>query len=684
MKKYIPFLVVILIGSCAYYNTFFNAKQNYNQGREKQKNSKSEKIPSDVKKHYTNAIEKSWKLIDVYGDSSKYADDALFLIGKSHYQIEEYNKAERIFDQFLLKYLNSEYIPEVKLWLGKTYIKLEKNDEALQMYNDLFKQKISKSIAAEAFYYLGLLNFGRDNYESAIENFQKCISLDPEEEVAGASQFKIGQSFYKLGQYENAIYNFDQVLDYDLPAVEHYDALMEMTNAQIKIGDFAEAEATLRYMLRNQRFKDRFARIETKMGNIYEFQGEIGLAKEYYESIVEEYPKTEGAALAYFYLGQLYEKEFGIMDSASVKYEQVKRTYSQSEAAEEAENRRKILSEYLNLREQIKKDLNDLYKLSIGDSTLIDSVVTGQDTVETLLTPEQLAQDSLMMDSPQGSLERKQKRVVQKKEAVTRDPETVENSLLKNRFSLAEFFLFKYQHYDSAQSAYQKFITHHSDSLLTPKAFYALYYINSKIKQNPERATALKDSIIQKYPESVYARKFTGKPEEEQQLETDQVENRMHDRYREAETLMDQKQYRQAISLFNQIAQQDSGSIWAKKARYATAYIYENWVKDTTEAIHSYGLLAKEYPDTKFGQIAKNKIKEPVVEADTSGQVSDSLRTEDLEAPGSPEEHEPEQEIRRERQIDDLPESSPEAKPEKEQDVSREPRPRLNEKERKR
>jgi len=390
IRKYVSILLVILFGGCAYYNTFFNATQNYKQGFDKQKKTKSETVPSDVKKHYTASIEKSWKLIDVYGDSSKYADDALFLIGKSHYQLQEYPRAERIFDQFLLKYLNSEYIPNVKLWLGKTYTKLEKDDDALEIYNSLFTDKVSKNIAAEAYYYLGELHFERKNYETAIESYQKSISIKTSKELAGKAQYYIGRSFYELEQYENAIFNFDKVLKYDLPAIDHYNALMEKSNALIKINNFSEAEVTLKYLLRDQRFKDDYAMVQTKLANIYEFQDEMDLAMEYYEEVIEMYKRTEGAALAYFYLGQLYEKEYGNLDSAKVKYEQVRKTYAKSEASEDAEERRKLLTEYLNLRDQIHKDLGDLYKLARGDSSLIDSVVTGIDTLDSRFTKEEM------------------------------------------------------------------------------------------------------------------------------------------------------------------------------------------------------------------------------------------------------------------------------------------------------
>ena len=70
----------------------------------------------------------------------------------------------------------------------------------------------------------------------------------------------------------------------------------------------------------------------------------------------------------------------------------------------------------------------------------------------------------------------------------------------------------------------------------------------------------------------------------------------------------------------------DSGSIWAQKSRFATAYIYENYLYDTDGAVESYIILAKEYPATEQGKIALYKIKEPVLEiVKPDTVVSDTL-----------------------------------------------------------
>ncbi|MEJ2052840.1 MAG: tetratricopeptide repeat protein, partial [Calditrichaceae bacterium] len=382
--SYFCIVSILIVFGCAYYNTFFNAKEYYKTGMEKQKNSKSDDLSGDVKSNYNDAIKKCWKLIDTYGDSSKYADDALLLIGKSYYNLRDYEKSEQVLQQFLLKYLNSEYIPEAKLWLAKNYIELDKEKEAQDLLDKLFDDKVSNEIAAQSFYILGNLYYKNENYETAIDNFQKCVEITDNDEIKGDAEYKTGEAFFYLGEYENAIYHFKKIEKLDVPVIKEYEAIIQKINALVKLNRFDEADQILRVMMGNQRFSDQFSLIQTKLANISEIQGDIDYAMELYYDILDKYPKKEGAALSSFYLGQLYEYEIGNFDSAKAYYDRVPKEYSKSEAKEDAKKRSDLLKDYLAIRDQILKDKSDLYKLEHGDSTLVDSVEVEPDLQDTV------------------------------------------------------------------------------------------------------------------------------------------------------------------------------------------------------------------------------------------------------------------------------------------------------------
>ena len=650
----ITIISILFVLGCAYYNTFFNAKEYYKAGEKKQKSSTSDNVPSDVRTNYNNAIQKCWKLIDTYGDSSEYADDALLLIGKSHYNIEEYELSAKVLNQFLLKYLNSDLIPDAKLWLAKDYIELDKEDEALDLLDNIFDDKVSNEVAAQAFYILGNLYFKNQDYEKAIDNFQKCIEITDDDEIKGDAEYKTGESFFILEEYENAIYHFQKIEKLDVPVIKEYEAIMQKINALAKLERYEEADKILRLMFSNLRFIDQFSLIETKLANVSEMQGDIDYAMELYYDILKKYPKKEGAALSAFYLGQLYEYEYGNFDSAKTYYDRVNKEYNKSEAKEDATLRANLLKEYLTIRDQINKDKSDLYKLQHGDSLLIDSVAvepSPEDTLEVEETeefsvvddvfkfPSDVNQDTVLSDtsniSIQDSLNQKiqqttsKKKPVQKKKAVSRDPHEVEGSLVKNSFAIAEYFLLKYQNYDSSLIRYSSFVNNFSDSILTPKALYSIYFLYNNIYKDLAKADSIKNMILDQYLYTPYGEKLSGKISSVISTNLDNSIDSSKIKYHEAENYLDNKEYENAVELFRQISEQDSGSIWAQKSRYAIAYTYEKFLSDKGLAIQSYQILANEYPKTEYGKVAKNKITKPVDEIKSDEKSPSSNLPED-------------------------------------------------------
>ena len=154
--KYISLLLsLVFVMSCAYYNTMFNAKQKYESGEKRIKESSGKDITPEMRKDFYDAIDKCWKLLNIYGDSSAYAADALLLIGKSHWQVEEYIKSERHLQQFSKRYPNNDLITEANLWLGKALEKLDRDDEAIQFLNMALSVDEDDEINAQVYLSLG-------------------------------------------------------------------------------------------------------------------------------------------------------------------------------------------------------------------------------------------------------------------------------------------------------------------------------------------------------------------------------------------------------------------------------------------------------------------------------------------------------------------------------------------------
>ncbi len=296
--RYLLIILLLSTTHCAYYNTFFNAEENYRAGLEKKNNNPSEqKISKEIVTNFEAAISKSWAVIEIYGDSNSWADDALLLIGKSHYHIEEYDKSQEILQQFLQKYLKSPLKSDAELWLAQTFVAQGNIDEALASFTSLISNSSDDDILADAYFNIGEIYFNSADYELAINNYQKCIEISSSSETAGNAQYKLADSYFNSKDYENAVINYEEVLQYDMPIIKQYDAVIQMSNSLLELDRFDEAEEMLLNIMRDQRFKPHYSMIATKLANMIEFRGDTEFALDKYFEVLENFSKTEGSFL---------------------------------------------------------------------------------------------------------------------------------------------------------------------------------------------------------------------------------------------------------------------------------------------------------------------------------------------------------------------------------------------------
>ena len=185
----------------------FNALKLYDEGTVKIANSKDGTITADIRKDFYSAIDKSWTLINVHGDSSSWADDALLLIGKSHYLVEEYNKSERFLNQFLQKYPKSDLIYEAKIWYAKVLIKQDNDDKALENLNNILSDEMDSDLKAEAFSGIGSIYYKRGDIEDAIKYLEQCVEISDDNILSASSQLLIGNIYFDKHNVKKCLTN---------------------------------------------------------------------------------------------------------------------------------------------------------------------------------------------------------------------------------------------------------------------------------------------------------------------------------------------------------------------------------------------------------------------------------------------------------------------------------------------
>ena len=130
--RLLPWLVVAgwVCSGCVYYNTFFNARQTYREAEEQQQRSGVEVATGAVAQKYSEAVKKASKVLQNH-PKSKYADDAILLIGKAFYNTGEYARAKEKFIELATVFRESPLIPESHYYVGMCEYQLGNAEKAL-------------------------------------------------------------------------------------------------------------------------------------------------------------------------------------------------------------------------------------------------------------------------------------------------------------------------------------------------------------------------------------------------------------------------------------------------------------------------------------------------------------------------------------------------------------------------
>jgi TolA-binding protein len=607
LNIYLITLLMVLGQGCAYYNTMFNAEKRFTEANTKLETSADRQVTTDIKNDYQAVIDKCWKLINIHGDDSNYADDAFLLIGKSYFQMEDYVKAERFLNQFTLKYPDSDLLLEGYLWLGRSQIKLELEDEAKENLNKIIADDRDDEFIAIAWFSLGELEQKNESYENAINNYQQCINYTGDEILTARALFIIGEILFESKEFDPAIDYYEDVLGYDISDEFAFEVQMQKVKAMLTMNDPEAAISVLYNMQRDSRYLKKESLIDARLGDCYAKEEEYEDAAEQYQYVLDTYPRTEGSSNAAYGFAELMETEFADMDSAKKLYDRVKQEYRNSDFVKFAGARGALIGQYLKIKSNIASDLEELRQVQNPPDTSMADVDNEDDTK----TPKKA--------SPK-----------------LRSESEIQESLNKNKFALAEYFLLSMQNYDSARVAYHNFTETRRDSALIPKAKYSLAYIYKYHYADSIKADEIHKEILAEYPDSPYAA-FLLDQQGKRVTEEDITEDAYKEVFLQGEQEMYDNNYDDALETFLLIAEDDSGSIWAEKSRYAIAWMYEIQLDSIDAAIEAYEIIVSEYPNTEYARIARNKIKPPPeekTEAPTDSlALSDSVNVQQIADP---------------------------------------------------
>jgi tetratricopeptide (TPR) repeat protein len=181
---------------------------------------------------------------------SKWADDAYFIIGQTHFFSGDYYAAIEVF-QFIIGSYRDPFIKDMcQLWLMKSYIALEKYDDAEAIFG-LLSDKKSEFATFNTHLNLsgGDLLIKQEKYKQATEYLEKGLQGLKDKQVKYRTYFTLGQLYLLTEDYKKANNSFIKVLKLNAPYEYVFQANLGMARSTAQSGGKG-AKSTKRYLKR--------------------------------------------------------------------------------------------------------------------------------------------------------------------------------------------------------------------------------------------------------------------------------------------------------------------------------------------------------------------------------------------------------------------------------------------------
>ena len=567
-------VLLFVFSSCAYFNTFYNARQYFEQAEKQRLEKAGESIPPGAIDAYGKVIDKSQYVIDKYPDS-KLVKEALLLIGMSRFHRKEYRIAETVFKQYVETYADN--VDQAEYWLALCKWKLGKPQPALDVLQSMLETATDKNFISSIYLSKAEINLDIDNSKLALEYLVLAAETNKDRDERGQIYYRIAELAYNAEDYEQSLSANTEVVKNSTSKKRKEEANLQIVRIHRLLGNWDTVKDLIKSMLLDETFKTIHGDLDLELVKLYQMDGLMEEAITRIESIKEDYKNSKTSAEAYYIHGEIALYDYWNLDDAKKYFEWVTREYRQS-----------IYTSTANLRaKEITK-----YQESLEEITTLDDQI--------LLTIAVL--DSLIDDSLKS---------VREKEV-----NNSRISIASHLYNLGELEAFHFKRQDSSMTHFQRIVDEFPETDYYPKSLFALYYINFSTGDTIT-AEIYSKRILDELPSSEYAdylRKALNLP-------VDQGSVQAMLRQGELEWLINPTN---ALTHYRNIILTDSQSETAARAAYFLAYNYDYTFYEPDSALKYYSWLHENHENSEQALASKLRFELlqqilVVIEEDTLG-----------------------------------------------------------------
>jgi len=569
-KIYTLLLFVVFSSSCAYYNTFYNAEQYFEEAEKLRLEKDGEMIPISAMDKYGKTIEKSKKVIEDFPES-KYVNEALLLMGKARYYRSDYDLA--IDNLKVIMNDGSDKIKEeAKYWQALCKWKKGSVSASIDELNTLLNNSKSKRIKAKCYLSLAEIANESKGVDLSLDYLQKAAKLTTNRNEKGVIYGKLSKMAFDKQEYTLAKDGYNNVIAFSLSKDKIEDAHLQILKILRIENNYRSAEKKIKSMLLDDKFNRISGELELELVQLYKAQGDFEDIESRLETIVNDYQRTTVSAEAYYQLGRIHTSDKWDLSKAKEYFDMVSKESSRSIYSPMAKN----YSRAIDLYQIAVKDIEQHSKMDISENIAVS--------------------DSLI-DSTKTSIPKE-----------VRPDRTVPELY----YQLADLEAFTFDRYEESILFLKRIINDFPESKFKSKSMFALVFVYEALDDSISSAE-IKSNLLKNFPESEYTSYLTGGSGI-----SDAKGQRKILKEAESEMLHDKQK---AINILKSSIQIDSEDEYALSAAFAIGYYYDQeavidsalkyytWIKDNhpnsdqsihaTQRLNSISLaLSSVEPDT--------------------------------------------------------------------------------------
>ena len=343
-----------LVG-CAYFNTFYNAQNNFRQGKKLVVHD-TLKVDSEF---FDKTIEKTTSVIIKY-PGSRYVDDALFMMGASYYYKGDYRRAIEKLDFLIMNYADSKFYDDALYYKGLALYKQGKLAQAIIALNEA---RQSKQYRVKAMIGLCYVYFKDSNYAALTDVATALIDEGIEKKEKRWVLRLMGEAYFEQGLYADAAKAFHELLAITRVREDEREIKLKIAESYLEMNEFDKCKEFLKGQSDSE-FQRILADLNVKLGNIAD-------AKELYFNIAVN-SSFDFSSETFFRLAELYKADDSL-ELAIANYDSAVNRAPMSEYGIKAKRMAEILRKvevYAKQKEEVDKAqflLAEIYFINFDD-----------------------------------------------------------------------------------------------------------------------------------------------------------------------------------------------------------------------------------------------------------------------------------------------------------------------------